>query len=78
MAPGDKQNQDGGDDNKSDGNDGNSSNGGRDNNTAEEVFREGLKMLKFACTDKWLTENGDDYRQSYVDLFEKFGRDKGL
>ncbi|KAK0712349.1 hypothetical protein B0T26DRAFT_676824 [Lasiosphaeria miniovina] len=44
---------------------------------AQEVFNEGLKLVDFACSDTW-TERTAEQQESYVDLFKKFGEDKGL
>jgi GrpB-like predicted nucleotidyltransferase (UPF0157 family) len=43
--------------------------------TARYIFQEGYKMIQEATTSRWLYES-PQYRESYVELFEKMGRKK--
>ncbi|KAI0002610.1 hypothetical protein F4779DRAFT_129246 [Xylariaceae sp. FL0662B] len=76
-----KQNQDQGDDSQEDKSDDSQDDGdstdGSPSDNAREIFREALKLIKFACTDTW-TERTADEQESYVQLFKKFGRDRGV
>ncbi|KAF2874366.1 hypothetical protein BDV95DRAFT_604553 [Massariosphaeria phaeospora] len=42
---------------------------------AKEVFQEGLKLFEAATESTWLNQS-DSYRESYVEMFEKYGRKK--